>query len=94
MLIFAGNKFHRQKVFDTPTGIVDILPTILWGMGIDIPSSVMGRPIKEAFINQGNSPAWSERMLSASNGQYSQNMLLAHVEGGNFPYLRGGHRTS
>ena len=94
LLIFAGNKFHRQKVFDTPTGIVDILPSILWAMEIDIPSSVMGRPLKEAFVSQGNSPAWCERILSASNGQYSQNMRLGHVEGVNFPYLRGGQRTS
>ena len=81
-------------MFDTPTGIVDILPSILWGMEIDIPPSVMGRPLKEAFISQGNSPAWCERILSASNDQYSQNMRLGHVEGVNFPYLRGGQRTS
>ena len=94
LLIFAGNKFHRQKVLDTPTGIVDILPSILWGREIDIPPSVMGRPLKEAFISQGNSPAWRERILSASNGQYSQNMRLGHVEGVKPPYLRGGQRTS
>ena len=57
------------------------------GMEIDIPPSVMGRPLKEAFISQGNSPAWCERILSASS-IVSQNMRLGHVEG-EFPIFKG-----
>ena len=93
LLILAGEKFHQQKICNTPAGIVDILPTILWGMGLDIPPSVMGRPLMEAFEDHGDAPAWSDRLLSASNGRYAQNMLLSYVDGVGFPYLRGGHRT-
>ena len=71
---------------------VDIMPTILHGLGIKIPETSMGRPLKEAFLNGGVEPTWYEKRLRESSINYSQEMVVAHVTGVEFPYLRGGSR--
>ena len=93
-MTLGGDQMNRQKIFDIPTGIVDILPTIFHGLGIKIPKTAMGRPLKEAFLNGQFEPTWSETNLMASSGHYSQEMCIANVEGVTAPYLRGGRRVS
>ncbi|WP_434733084.1 alkaline phosphatase family protein [Rhizobium sp. YTUHZ044] len=50
--IFAGDWFRRGTV-KTPTGIVDLAPTILTGLGLPIPATVQGRVLEEAIAEGG-----------------------------------------
>ena len=88
----GGDQINRNKTFNVPTGIVDIMPTILHGLGVKIPATSMGRPLKEAFLGGGAEPTWYEKKLRESSTNYIQEMLVSHVTGVEFPYLRGGNR--
>ena len=88
----GGDQINRNKTFNVPTGIVDIMPTILHGLGVKIPATSMGRPLKEAFLGGGAEPTWYEKKLRESSTNYIQEMLVSHVTGVEFPYLRGGSR--
>ncbi len=92
LLIVGGNKFCPKTVFDVPVSIVDILPTILCGLDISIPESVMGRPLMESFSNYERIPSWSQRILHADTKCYAQEVTIANVDGVQAPYLRGGKR--
>jgi hypothetical protein len=94
LLVMGGDRITPETVHDTPTGIVDIMPTMLHGLGLEPPRTAMGRPLAEAFTGGGPAPAWRERTESAAAGAYAQEMVVADVEGGNAAYLRGGRRTS
>ena len=94
LMIFGGDRFKREMVFDVPSSIVDVLPTILYGLDVELPKTIMGRSLKEVFLDGGDIPDWSERCIRASRNDYSQEMLVAEVQGGSCSYLRGGKRTS
>ncbi|MDX0414772.1 type I phosphodiesterase/nucleotide pyrophosphatase [Sinorhizobium medicae] len=51
--VLAGDWFQKG-VSNTPTGIVDLAPTILTGLGLPIPKTVQGRVIEEAIIDNGD----------------------------------------
>ena len=93
LLILGGDAFHQDMLFDVPASIVDVLPTMLYALDVKIPETVMGRPLKEAFVGKGVVPFWKERLLRASRDTYSQEMAVFDVEGRRTPYLRGGRRT-
>jgi phosphonoacetate hydrolase len=94
LLVIGGDRIRRETVREIPAGIVDITPTMLYGLGLETPDTAMGRPLKEAFVDGGAAPAWHERVEYAVCGGYAQEMVLADVEGGRSAYLRGGRRTS
>lgn len=94
LMVIGGDLITTETVHDTPTGIVDIMPTMLHGLGLEAPRTAMGRPLAEAFTDGGPAPAWRERAEHAAAGSYAQEMVVADVEGGNAAYLRGGRRTS
>ena len=94
LLVMGGDRIHRDMVREVPTGIVDITPTMLYGLGIDAPDTAMGRALKEAFVDGGPAPGWSERIERASTDGYAQEMIVADVESGRSAYLRAGRRTA
>tara|TARA_Y100000588_G_scaffold393726_2_gene510862 strand:- start:1967 stop:3304 length:1338 start_codon:yes stop_codon:yes gene_type:complete len=94
LMVFGGDRFKREMIFDVPSSIVDVLPTILCGLDVRRPKTIMGRSLNEVFLDGGDNPDWSERCIRASRNDYSQEMLIAEVQGGSCPYLRGGKRTS
>jgi arylsulfatase A-like enzyme len=48
-LIAAGPDLKRQVVSKVPTANVDLAPTLLRLVGLDVPASMQGRPLTEAF---------------------------------------------
>lgn len=94
VLMIGGDRIVPATVHDTPTGIVDIMPTMLHGLGVEPPATAMGRPLAEAFIDGGPPPTWRERLESAATGTYAQEMAVAVIDGAKTTYLRGGRRTS
>ena len=94
LLVMGGDRIHRETVREVPAGIVDVTPTMLHGLGIELPDTAMGRPLLEAFVDGGQAPAWAERIQRAGTGGYAQEMVVADVEGGRAAYLRGGRRTA
>lgn len=48
LCVLAGNAF-RSGVVAAPTSIVDLVPTILFSLGLPLPSTVRGRIIDEAL---------------------------------------------
>jgi arylsulfatase A-like enzyme len=56
-LALGGSAFARGDVVARPSGIIDILPTVLSVLGVDIPETVEGRVLVEAFAgNVGSAP--------------------------------------
>ncbi|MDE0812308.1 MAG: alkaline phosphatase family protein, partial [Alphaproteobacteria bacterium] len=94
LLVIGGDRIHREMVREVPTGIVDITPTMLYGLGIEAPDTAMGRALKEAFVDGSPAPGWSERIERASTDGYAQEMIVADVESGRSAYLRAGRRTA
>ena len=50
-LIAAGPDFREQAVSDAPTSNVDLAPTLLRLLGLDVPATMTGRVIEEALRN-------------------------------------------
>ena len=93
LLVLGGNEIRAESVQNVPTGVIDIVPTILHRLGVDRPRTMVGRPMIEAFTGAGSEPAWREHVVHARCGRYAQAMTIADVEGGRASYLRGGQRT-
>ena len=86
-LIAAGPDFREHTVSDLPTGNVDLAPTLLKLLGIDIPTSMTGRVIEEALRN---GPAIAsvkvdraDETVKTADGNYQ---LTAHIS------TAAGHR--
>jgi arylsulfatase A-like enzyme len=94
LLVIGGDRISRATVHEVPTGIVDITPTMLHGLGIAMPDTTMGRALIEAFDEGGQQPAWRERTERTTANGYGQEMVVADVEGGRSSYLRGGRRIT
>jgi hypothetical protein len=56
-LIAAGPDFRRGQTDDSPTGNVDLSPTILHILGIKPPQEMDGRVLSEAMVNVNHVPA-------------------------------------
>ena len=94
VLVLGGDGITPSAVHDCPASVIDIAPTILHGLGVPVPDSAMGRVLREAFEPGAPSPCWREEILRAERGGYRQEMVIAHVEGVDAPYLRGGKRLA
>ena len=55
-LAVGGSVFAGGRVVECPSGIVDVLPTVLHLLGIAAPESVEGRVLHEAFDDGPSSP--------------------------------------
>ncbi len=67
-----------------PTGIVDVLPTVLHLLGLEPPSSVQGRVLREALAAQADAPppGATERVVSAESDTGPRaHLSLSTVEG-------------
>jgi predicted AlkP superfamily pyrophosphatase or phosphodiesterase len=88
----SGSLFGDAKTIDSHSGIFDIAPTILQGLGIAIPPSMDGRVLNEAFAQPPGGiviDSVPERHETGS-GQYQQVLLRTRL--GNHCYLDGGWR--
>ncbi len=85
-LVAAGPSFKRGFVSNTPSGNIDVAPTILHVLGINRPDWMDGRVLREALAGQGGpAPEVRERKLEASREigflRWNQYLRILEVEG-------------
>ena len=49
-LILAGPRVRRRHVLRGTTSLLDLPPTVLWALGLDVPADYEGRVLHEAFV--------------------------------------------
>lgn len=89
-LAVSGDAF-RAFQSKLPTGIVDILPTVLAVLGLPTPATVQGRVLVEALAGpvRPSPPGVSERTFSAEGaGGYRTHLTVTSV--GHTPYIQYG----
>jgi hypothetical protein len=91
VLAFSGSQFANGTLITTPTGIIDILPTVLHGLGLD-PESTDGRILHEVFQGHDGTPANAERISSVAEAGPHYRQGLEADEVGSSRYLAQGGR--
>lgn len=69
-LAMSGGAFSEAETITVPAGNIDITPTVLSLLGLDVPADIDGRVLQEAFRNRsegGVMPRLSEHTYSSSN---------------------------
>ena len=92
-LIARGPRFQPATVIDTPTGNIDITPTILHLLGLTGGENMDGRVLHEALAT-GDAPADIEQRTithTAELGDYRQQVTVTTV--GDSVYLDEGNRV-
>ena len=91
-----GPNFKKGITCSTPTGNIDLTPTILHILGINTETSFDGRPIKEALINDINPDevkvSTTEHVSENSQTGYSQKLVISSV--GDTKYIDYAERTN
>ena len=49
-LVLAGPRLKRRHVLRQPVSLLDVPPTILWYLGVDVPAEYEGSVLRDAFI--------------------------------------------
>ncbi len=49
-LVLAGPRIRRRHVLREPVSLLDVPPTVLWSLGLDVPVEYEGRVLRDAFI--------------------------------------------
>lgn len=93
-LFLGGDSFRKGVEIETPSGTIDVSPTILKTLGLPQHPLMAGRPIEEAFAVGDPAPDVSEQVHEAGRGGYAQKIVTATVGGAKRPYLRWGMRTA
>jgi hypothetical protein len=87
-LAMGGTAFRKAYVSNTPTGIIDVLPTILHVLGVKAPS-VDGRVLVEALADFNDAPDCRSELLTSKKSDGRQTQLeISHV--GATRYLEWG----
>ena len=91
-LMARGPSFLRSTVVDTPTGNIDVSPTILHLLGLPGGETMDGRVLHEALAAGDDRPAVEPRTESyaAELGEYRQQVTVSTVAGST--YLDEGNR--
>jgi len=68
-IAMAGSAFRSAAVIETPAGNIDILPTVLSVLGVDLDHRIDGRVLTEALTghDQGPEDAARELLLASTN---------------------------
>ena len=88
-----GPSLRNGSVISTPTGNIDLTPTILHLLGVDAQGTDMdGRVIREALADsQGESPEATTKIHRAEAGEYRQEIRISSVGGAR--YVDWGNRV-
>jgi len=87
-LAVGGEAFRNAHVSDTPTGIVDVLPTVLHILGVKAPL-VDGRVLVEALVDGADTPRVTSETLKSETAHGRETQLeVSHV--GDARYLEWG----
>jgi arylsulfatase A-like enzyme len=91
--VAAGSLFAQARRIEAHSGIIDIAPTILHGLGIAVPDSMEGRVLHEAFPGDESDTADSvPETYETGAGHYRQ--VLNRTRIGERCYLDGGWRSA
>lgn len=93
-LFFGGDAFRKGVEIATPSGTVDLSPTVLKVLGLPPHPLMAGRAVEEAFALGDPAPRVDEQVHEAGAGAYAQEVVTARVAGAKRPYLRWGMRTA
>ena len=84
-LIASGPDFRRGWVDETPSGNIDVAPTILWILGTKAPQPMDGRVLHEALPASHQKPVATEKTLEAERALdgfvWRQHLRTATVDG-------------
>jgi len=87
--VASGPDFRRGWNDETPSGNIDIAPTILHLLGLKPPQPLDGRILREALRNSPNeSPVAREQTLHARREDWAQYLRLTTVDGSRY-FLEG-----
>jgi predicted AlkP superfamily pyrophosphatase or phosphodiesterase len=85
-LMAAGPDLKRTTQIATPTGNVDLAPTFLTMLGLPVPPSMEGRPLREALLNAPAVPSTRVRAeqhtATTADGSYSATASVTTVDSG------------
>jgi arylsulfatase A-like enzyme len=93
-LLASGPDFRRGWTDESPSGNIDLAPTILHLLGLTPPERMDGRTLFEAFREGKPAPAAKSRLLEARHGDWHQSLRLTTV--GETTYVtegNGGNKT-
>ena len=84
VLIARGPRFRRKATVKSPTGNVDIAPTVLRLLGLPIPDDMDGRVLVEALAGGPESVEWSSETYTAERPldgeRYRQHVQVSKVK--------------
>ncbi len=90
--IIAGSLFGEAQSVETHSGIIDVAPTILHGLGITAPETMDGRVLYEAFADGTRDLSESvPEKFEVGVDNYKQ--VLHRTQMGDSCYLDGGRRA-
>jgi hypothetical protein len=91
--VASGSLFGQSRSVQAHSGIVDIAPTILHGLGIGAPQTMDGRVLHEAFADGSSQPPEPvAEKYETGVGHYQQVLLRTRI--GDSCYLDGGWRSA
>jgi hypothetical protein len=88
-LAVAGDAFRNGRSA-LPSGLVDVLPTVLTLLGMAVPPHVQGRVLREALAGDGFAEAEAVRGTATAEGAAGYRAHLAWSRVGATPYLDRG----
>lgn len=97
--VAAGPDFRRGVTSPLPSGNVDIVPTLLWLMGIRPPAPLDGRVLSEALVGEapplrGVELGRRDARIELKNGTWAQYLKFTEVNGVRYLEEGNGHWTS
>ena len=93
-LVASGPDFKRGLMNESPTGNIDVVPTILWILGVNPPHTLDGRVLHEAIAGDKHSPPTpNERRIEATRdtGFFHWHQYLRFTEVGQTTYFDEGN---
>jgi arylsulfatase A-like enzyme len=92
MLIAAGPDFKKGWEDDTPTGNIDIAPTVLWILGVPHPKPMDGRVLLEAMPGHTLGRKLSQQVQVAENPANGWTEYMKESRVGTTEYIDEGNR--
>ena len=96
-LVAHGPGFKKGLINDTPSGNIDVAPTILWLLGIQPPSTMDGRVLHEALVDSKTKtpkPKVETIEATAENGLFGWRQYLQFSTVGTTRYFDEGNGGS
>ena len=85
VLICDGPYFGKKRRILTPSGNIDVLPTILDILGVESPHNINGRILKEAYKDTANELVFERNLLKSErtieDNVFKQEIILSQLGG-------------